>query len=308
MAYGDRQANARGGIGWKAVAGITSLILIGLLILAGWIVTQFDLWPGNSQPEQSVAAEKSAEGNSSNADPKGKAAANPQGKGTEAVAQKVEEIADRLSQIDIANTDQGGYSARADAVVTALSVRRAIESGAALGFTESQLRLRFGSSHPQAVAAIQAAAAQPVTLTNLRDDLARNGTRLVGRGDSVSLWDRLQTELKELFVLRERGTPSTAPSQILQRAEQHIANGDVRSAIEDIEKLPDNTAKQAWLVDARRYLAARDALDAIERSALSTPANVPALPPATPQTEESAEPAPDAPGQTDSSSRTTQSE
>ncbi|MEE9432656.1 MAG: hypothetical protein V3V15_00260 [Sphingorhabdus sp.] len=281
MAYGDQHSKQRAGLGWKTVAGFSLATLLGGVLLAGWLITQFDLWPGNGSAQEAAADKNTSAAGAGKAGTNASAAADQadgkQGEEAAAVAAKVEELADRLSQIDAGKDAAGAYSARADAIVTALRVRRAIESGAALGYTENQLRLRFDGSHPQAVAAIQAVALDSVKLADLSNDLARNGARMTGGGDEESLWTRISTEFSELFALRRRGTPSTTPSQVLQRAEQNIANGNVRDAIADIENLPENEARQKWLTDAKRYLAARDALDTIERAALSSPVNVPAL-------------------------------
>jgi hypothetical protein len=256
-------------MGWKAVAGISASVLLGGLLLAGWLLTRFDLWPV-SEPKPEVVATSGA------TDVKDVSSAMASDS-TDTVAAKLELLEDRISQIG-SGSGVTSSSDQAAAVVTALSVRRAIESGAALGITESQLRQHFGSSHPKAVAAIQAAALDPVKLTDLRDALARDGYKMLTKDGDDSLWARLNLELSELIVLRDRGTPSDAPTQILQRAEQQISNGDIRGAIADIERLPKNAVQQKWVGEARRYLVARDALDVIERAALTAPAPLPPRP------------------------------
>jgi hypothetical protein len=263
-------------MGWKAVAGISASVLLGGLLLAGWVLTRFDLWPVSEPKTEAVTTINAA-------NPKNEAAAATSDAAGTVVA-KIEQLEDRISQIGLGSGVNAG-SGRADAVVTALSVRRAIESGAALGITESQLRQRFGASHPKAVAAIQAAALAPVKLSDLRDALARDGYKMLTKDGDDSLWARFNLELSELVIIRDRGTPSNAPTQILQRAEQQISNGDIRGAIADIERLPKNAVQQKWVGEANRYLAARDALDVIERAALTAPAALPApalpsLPPA----------------------------
>ena len=274
--HGRGLGQGSGGMGWKAVAGISASVLLGGLLLAGWVLTRFDLWPVSEPKTEAVTTSNAA-------DPKNEAAAAT-GDTAGTVVAKIEQLEDRISQIGFGSGVNPG-SGRADAVVTALSVRRAIESGAALGITESQLRQRFGASHPKAVAAIQAAALAPVKLSDLRDALARDGYKMLTKDGDDSLWARLNLEFSELFVLRDRGTPSNAPTQILQRAEQQISNGEIRGAIADIERLPQNAVQRKWVSEAKQYLAARDALDVIERAALTAPAVLPApaqpsLPPA----------------------------
>ena len=267
--HGQGRGQSTGGMGWKAVAGISASVLLGGLLLAGWLFTRFDLWPV-SEPKPEVVTTSG-----------GTDARNPSaevvGDGADAVAAKIQQLEDQISQIGSGSGATSG-SDQANAVVTALSVRRAIEGGAALGITESQLRQHFGSSHPKAVAAIQAAALDPVKLTDLRNALARDGYKMLTKDGDDSLWARLNLELSELIMLRDRGTPSDAPTQILQRAEQQISNGDIRGAIVDIERLPKNAVQQKWVGEAKRYLAARDALDVIERAALTAPAPLPPRP------------------------------
>ena len=265
MANGQQQRP--GGMGWKAVAGISVSVLLGGLLLAGWLLTRFDLWPASEPKTDAVTTSAAADARDASG---GMVSDNTGG-----VAAKIEQLENRISQIGSGSSATSG-SGQANAVVTALSVRRAIESGSALGITESQLRQYFGTSHPKAVAAIQAAALAPVKLSDLRDTLSRDGYKMLTKGGDDSLWARLNLELAELFVIRDRGTPSNAPTQILQRAEQQISNGDIRGAIADIERLPKNAVQQKWVGEVKRYLAARDALDVIERAALTAPAALPA--------------------------------
>lgn len=275
MADGDTQI-VRRGLGWKGVSAVSLTVLLGGLILAGWLVTRFDLLT----PE-APSAESAQKAQDENSQPGFSAIAldsKPSGANTDSdVAAKVAALEKRIAQIDQQDGAAVAFSPSRGGVATALRARRALDSGASLSFIQAQLTQRFGDRYPQAVDALQQLANEPVTLDELRDDIARRGDAVIGRGGEASLWSRIQLELGELFMLRERGEPSTSPAHILQRAEEDISKGDLKSAIEKIAALPKNDASDAWLKSARRYQNAKDALDRIERGALSQPVAAPVL-------------------------------
>jgi len=262
MASSDNQ-NAKQGLGWKGVSAVAFIVLLGGLILAGWVVTKFDLLPTASS--ENISAQTPAD-NRQGPDTK-----------TDAVVAKVQELEKRIESIGNIETSSAGYPAPQNDVATALRARRAIESGASLGYIENQLGQRFGDRFPQAVDAIGNLAQSPVTLSELRDDIARNGSRMIGRGSDASIWERFNLELDELFMLRKRGDASTSPAHILQLAEENIGKGDLAEAIKKIQELPENNATKSWLEVAQRYQNANNALDILERAALAAPTATPLL-------------------------------
>jgi len=278
---GSGRVQIRHGLGWKGVVAVALLVLIGGLVFAGWLVSRFDLMPLSSQssPSQqsSAQARPAAAPNpdiSSILDSANTPAPNAD------VAAKVEELEKRVARIDQTGASDGpaiAFSSRSGGVATALRVRRAIDSGTSLELLEERLSERFGDQFPKAVDAIQKLANAPVTASELRDDLTRNSDAIIGRSSDTSLWDRIQLELGELFQLRQRGEPSASPAHILQIAQENIANGDVKSAVAKISKLPPNAASTAWLVSAGRLVNAKDAIDRIERAALAAPVASPVL-------------------------------
>jgi hypothetical protein len=174
-----------------------------------------------------------------------------------------------------------GNTARAEGLLVAVAARRALDSGASLGYLSDQLRLRFGSSQPQAVMAVLQASASPVTLQALQSELTAIETLLATGSRDESLWATLRREMSELFVLRKSDSASPAPSQRMLRAHTLVETGNIGRAIVEIEAMPGASAPAAqnWLSRARGYDAARKALDTLERSALAAPP-MPVAPPA----------------------------
>jgi hypothetical protein len=60
-----------------------------------------------------------------------------------------------------------------------------------------------------------------------------------------------------------------------------LGQGQVEAAVEEIQHLPGASQAKAWVDGAKRYVAARQALDTLESAALTGRAANPA-PPATP--------------------------
>lgn len=187
------------------------------------------------------------------------------------LARRVAQLEDRIDRIGTRAGAAAGNADRAEGLLVAFAARRALDRGIALGYIEGLLRERFGRSAPEAVARVIAASRQPVTLDGLQSRLTELEPALIGIGEDESWWDAARRELSELFVLRQEGTPSPAPRQRLQRARDKLAVGQVDTALAEILRLPGREAADQWITDARRYVAARNALDRIETIALMEP-------------------------------------
>jgi thioredoxin-like negative regulator of GroEL len=69
-------------------------------------------------------------------------------------------------------------------------------------------------------------------------------------------------------VLRKAGTPSPMPADRLSRARRLLAAGQVEAARAEVARLPGAGQAGNWMEAARRYVAARQALEVIENTAL----------------------------------------
>ena len=195
------------------------------------------------------------------------------------VTERVDDLEERLSRINAEAAAASGNANRAEGMLIAFAARRAIDSGVDLGYIGRQLNERFGATQPQAVAQILSAAQRPVTLDQLRAELVTNGnswTALPG----LSAWEKFRCELSRLFVLRHESTPSPAPERRLERANQYTEVGNIAAALKEVRNLPGQAQAASWSDKAANYVAARAALDKIERAALSQV--IPAVPPQLP--------------------------
>ncbi|HMN54921.1 MAG TPA: hypothetical protein PKC32_12130 [Sphingopyxis sp.] len=198
--------------------------------------------------------------------------------GADALAARVAELEQRLSRITLQAESASGNASRAEGLLVAFAVRRALDRGLSLGYLEAQLRLRFGDDQPNAVKTIIETSREPVTLEQLRADLDAIAPELVGRnGDKGSLWTGLKRELGELFVVRPAGTQSPRATERLDRARRYLTSGMADKAIVEVEAMPGAAAAGEWLIDARRYNEARRALDLIETAAILEPRDGPAV-------------------------------
>jgi hypothetical protein len=192
-----------------------------------------------------------------------------------ALAGKLDQLATRIQDIDGSARNAAGYATRAEQLMVAFATRRAIERGQPLGPLDGQLRQRFGERHGDAVAAILRAAAQPVTLEDLRLALDTLAPRLATDPED-GLWDRVRGMLANLVVLRSADTPSPLPAERLRRARRALDRGDVEAALAEVAHMPGVATATSWTGAARRYVAARNGLTEIERAALEAPAAAPA--------------------------------
>lgn len=207
------------------------------------------------------------------------------------ITRRVSQLEQRIAAIDTQSRQAVGNADRAEGLLVAFAARRALDRGVALGYLEGLLRQRFGDSQRQAVATIITAARQPVTLEELQEGLQEVGEDLTGAGPDQNWWQALKSELSSLVTIRKGDTPSTLPAERLRRATRRLEAGQVDVALAEVLRMPGHDNADQWISDARRYVAARRALDTIETAALLDPRNPPAPPPQTPAPAPQQEPA-----------------
>jgi hypothetical protein len=188
---------------------------------------------------------------------------------------RVTQLEQRLAQVDQQSRSAVGNADRAEGLLVAFAARRALDRGVGLGYIEGLLRQRFGSSQRAAVATIITASRQPVTIEELQQSLQEVGPLLTGVGPNQNWWDALKTELAGVISVRREGTPSTQPAERLRRAERRLDAGQVDVALAEVLRMPGRENAAEWVAAARRYVAARRALDTIETAALLDPRNPP---------------------------------
>ena len=194
------------------------------------------------------------------------------------ITRRVNLLEEKLNALDLQSRAAVGNADRAEGLLVAFAARRALDSGVPLGYIEGLLGQRFGASQRQAVATILTAARTPVTLQELQEGLQQVGPQLLGGGPDQSWWSAFRNELGGLVVIRKAGTPSPLPAEILSRATQRLEAGQVKVALAEVLRLPNRDKASDWITKARHYIAARNALDQIEASALLAPSAP--LPPA----------------------------
>jgi len=167
--------------------------------------------------------------------------------------------------------------ARADGLLLIYAVRGAIDKGAPLGALAEQLRLRFGATQPQSVAAILSAGQAPVTVDALKTELRGLAPVLLTGNRDDSTWATVKREMSELFVLRKENGPSLAPNERLIRAEALVDAGKLDLAAEEVAALPGASIAQSWMARAKRFSDARKALDRLEQVAILQPVAVPVI-------------------------------
>jgi hypothetical protein len=187
------------------------------------------------------------------------------------ITRRVNLVEERLAQLDLQSRAAVGNADRAEGLLVAFAARRALDRGVGLGYIEGLLRQRFAQTQPQAVATVLTAARQPVTLQELQDGLQEISPKLVGGGTEQSFWAALKTELGGLVSIRRADTPTTLPSERLRRAARRLEAGQVEVALAEVLRLPGREGAAEWIGKARRYVAARKALDLIESAALLEP-------------------------------------
>ncbi|KQM96752.1 hypothetical protein ASE78_12410 [Sphingomonas sp. Leaf25] len=184
---------------------------------------------------------------------------------------QVAELETRIAAIDTGARSAAGFAARAENMMIVIAARRALDRGLPLGYLENQLRVRFGAARGDAVRTILAAARQPVTLDDLRSGLDSSANQLLAGPADQNWWQSLRREAGQLIVIRQGPTPSSRPSDRLERARRRLDTGRVELAIGEVERMPGGASATDWNAAAKRYVDARKALIELEALALDTP-------------------------------------
>jgi hypothetical protein len=201
----------------------------------------------------------------------------------DALSVREKDLSIRLADLEARSANIGvearvasGFATRAEGLMVAFAARRQIDRGQPLGFLEEQLRERFGTNQGPAVGAIIQAAGEPVTIEDLRaglDVIAPELTTGVAKDGWMGSFRR---ELGNLIVLHRADTPSPLPADRLTRARRMLQNGQVEAALAEVARMPGAAQGGRWINAARRYIGARQALDAIETAAIQGQASAPA--------------------------------
>ena len=274
------QRQTRGGSLKPALAAVAASFVLGASV-AGLIA-----WRLGTDGQDDAALEAPAEQGSRGPAPPRKPVAAQTAKPalSSANADTVEQMAEtqggidqrlaaaeqRLSRLDLQAQAAAGNAARAEALLIAFAVRRAVDKGADLDYLADQLRLRFGDALPNATSTVLAFSDDPVRLDQLiarLDTLApdlQSDTKRDG-------FERFREEFGALFTLRSESTPSPQPRMRIERARLFLASGRTMLAIGEVSAMPGANNAQRWLADARRYEQTQQALDLLETVAVLEP-------------------------------------
>lgn len=183
-------------------------------------------------------------------------------------AARIATLETRLAGLENATRAAAGSAGRADAMLVAFAARRAIDRGVALGYLEPLLMERFGGQHQAAVATIITASRDPVKLDDLIAEYEQLAPSLRTGGPDESWWDGFRRELGTIMSIHRADAPSPQPQARYERALARLESGEVDRALNETMRLPGAANASAWIVRARRYIAAHRALDEIESGAL----------------------------------------
>ncbi len=198
-------------------------------------------------------------------------------------AQRIDALAGELASLSarlaaqeardasVVATAQGAAN-RAEAMLTVLLLRRALADGRPLDALLPAARRLFESSDGDAVNALAALAAKPVTRATLARDLGVLSDTADAR---PNWWRALMVRLDDAMSGAETQGPVAA-------ARAAMARGDVATAVARLRQspaLPANPTVRGWLANADRLLAAEAALARLEAAATTPLANpAPLLP------------------------------
>jgi hypothetical protein len=171
---------------------------------------------------------------------------------------------------EAASTTAIAAADRAQGMIAVLLARQAIEAGRRLNGIEPVLRQAFAVRYPQAVAAVAALGAAPVTLASLRRDFAAVVPATPGAG--LDWWQSLTQAVRNVV-----SRPGDAPRAPREAAAAALARGDVAAAASQLRRLPEPrpAAVTNWLASAERWQAGMAALTTLETAAIMPPPPMP---------------------------------
>lgn len=257
-------------IRWYLLGGL--LLLLAGAAAGAWALSEFRSWRGASVTPAAVAgpALTAAVRPAPPAAPALPSVAPVAAAGD--IAARLAALEERVGQMSLADETMTGNAARAEGLLVAFAVRRALDRGTALGPLEGQLKLHFGDAQPNAVKSLIDTARIPVTLDRLQSDFDQLAPTLSGEaGTEAGRWNSFRRELGELFRLRRADAPSTRVPERVERARHFLGVGQVEAAMREVAQMPSKAAAASWLAEARRYHEARRALDLIETGAILAP-------------------------------------
>ncbi|HWK37193.1 hypothetical protein [Sphingomonas sp.] len=200
-----------------------------------------------------------------------------------ALDMQLRNIEARIGTADAAARTAAANAQRAERLLIAFAVRRRLDRGQPLEGYAPLLRTRFGGEAGEAVATVIAAGRAPVTLEDLREALDTIAPRLTSGTIEDGVGRAVWREVTGLIVLRHETTPSPRPTDRLARARRMLDAGQVEGARAEVSRMPGAPAARSWIEAAQRYIAARNALSALEFVALGQPAAAaPSNPPPAP--------------------------
>jgi len=260
---------------WVAVLMVVIAFAAGIGATA-FVIAKYREWaPQTARPMQQPSAATPAIANSPMFMPPaevGSGAANVDSDTLNArevaLAAELANLEARASIIDRDSHLAASNAGRAEGMLIAFAVRRAIDRGSTLGYLEEQVRARFSGAQPAAVAAILQASKQPVTLEDLRAQVESIGPALTSGALKDGWWASLRREFTGLIVLRREGTPSPRPAARFDRIRRLLQVGQVEPALTEVARLPGAAQASGWSAAAKRYVETQKALDIIESAAI----------------------------------------
>ena len=195
-------------------------------------------------------------------------------------------IAADRARSETATTMAVAAADRAQGMLTLVLARRAIDSGRNFGPLDAVLRRSFEARYPEAVSAVSALGAAPVTLMSLRRDfnMLLPAIGVSPANASQSWWETLTGTISAavsggIGAAGADGAPQAAAAAALDR-------GDVAAAANHLRRLPLPRAPAVtnWLAAAQRLQTGSGALATLETATvLASPAASPMTLPTAPE-------------------------
>lgn len=185
------------------------------------------------------------------------------------------EVGELRERVDSSIATAADGAERAQAALLVAALRRAVDSGQRFDAYEPALRARFGTTHPNEVADLLAFTRRPVSTEQLADSLVGLAPAIDrAEAEGRSWWASLKAGVAGVVAVRRADAGAVDPQGQLQTAALRVRAGDVEGALRRFAAMPPGPrqALAGWAVEARRYVAAEQALQSIEVAALAAPA------------------------------------